>query len=97
LETIELVDKHFSVSEKELAVSLLTEECGNNLVTSPTLLERIHFAAIKLSNGNINKLKSAIELAHTDWRDLLVSAGFAEDINAHKLWGKAQKKSKNCS
>jgi hypothetical protein len=99
LETIELVDKYFCISEKELAVSLLAEECGNNLPfcerTSPTGLERIRFAVIKLSSGNINKLKSAIELAQTDWRDLLVSADFAEDNNAHKLWAKAQKTSKN--
>jgi hypothetical protein len=41
---------------------------------------------LKLSAGNIDKLKAAIELAKTDWRDLLVAAGFADDTTAHKRW-----------
>jgi len=28
----------------------------------------------------------AVHLAKADWRDLLVSAGFANDINVHKQW-----------
>ena len=39
-----------------------------------------------LSEGRVDKLYDAIALAQTDWRDLLVSAGFAEDIQAHKDW-----------
>jgi hypothetical protein len=31
-------------------------------------------------------LQRAIELAKADWRDLLVAAGFAEDIHAHEHW-----------
>jgi len=38
------------------------------------------------SNGDIKKLKTAAKLAKTDWRDLLVNAGFAEDVNAHNIW-----------
>ena len=32
------------------------------------------------------ELQKAIELAKTDWRDLLMSAGFGEDIHAHERW-----------
>jgi hypothetical protein len=29
---------------------------------------------------------SALDLAETDWRDPLVSAGLAKDIDAHQKW-----------
>ena len=31
-------------------------------------------------------VERAIALAHLDWRDLLVEAGFADDVNAHLSW-----------
>jgi hypothetical protein len=34
----------------------------------------------------LDALIQAIELAQTDWRDLLVAAGFAVDVHAHELW-----------
>jgi len=69
---------------------LLIIQCGNNLPfcdhEDEFQLERIRFSALKLSVGNIEKLREAIKLAKTDWRDLLVAAGFADDITAHKRW-----------
>jgi hypothetical protein len=69
---------------------LLKIQCGNNLPFCNNYdefqLERIRFSALKLSAGKIEKLKDAITLAKTDWRDLLVAAGFADDITAHKRW-----------
>jgi hypothetical protein len=69
---------------------LLIIQCGNNLPfcdkEDEFQLERIRFSALKLSAGNIDKLKDAIKLAKTDWRDLLVAAGFADDTTAHKRW-----------
>jgi hypothetical protein len=35
-------------------------------------------AALQLSGGDRAKLDAAIQLAKTDWRDLLVAAGFAD-------------------
>jgi hypothetical protein len=71
-------------------VNLLLHQCGNNLPfwekRDEFQLERIRFAALKLSRGDIEKLREAIKLAQTDWRDLLVAAGFAHDVNAHKRW-----------
>jgi hypothetical protein len=41
--------------------------------------ERVHAAIIILANGTIKKFRNAIELATTDWRDLLVAAGLAHE------------------
>jgi hypothetical protein len=48
--------------------------------------ERLQFAALKLSEGNLDKLDRAVALAKIDWRDLLMAAGFGEDIKAHLAW-----------
>jgi hypothetical protein len=49
-------------------------------------LERCRFAALKLSCGQLEKLRGAIELAAKDWRDLLMAAGFGRDLEAHLRW-----------
>ncbi len=80
----------FSPSDREEARSLLINECGRNLPMleqcTPGELERFRFAALKISEGRLDDLKGAIALAKSDWRDLLVSAGFAKDIDAHESW-----------
>jgi hypothetical protein len=80
----------FSPSSRAEASELLTIECGHNLPFCSSQnefqLERSRFAALKLSAGDIDKLKDAIKLAQADWRDLLVAAGFANDVTAHKRW-----------
>jgi hypothetical protein len=80
----------FSPAERGEAEQLLVELCGSNLPfcenSDSTSLERLRFAALKLSGGRLPALYSAVELANTDWRDLLVAAGFAEDVEAHKSW-----------
>jgi hypothetical protein len=45
---------------------------------------------LKLSEGNLDKLNRAVALAKTDWRDLLMAAGFGEDIKAHLAWPSEQ-------
>lgn len=49
-------------------------------------LERVRFAVLKLSGGDLEKLRKAVKLAQTDWRDVLMAAGFGHDVNAHKSW-----------
>ncbi|MDH3282227.1 MAG: hypothetical protein OEQ18_14015, partial [Gammaproteobacteria bacterium] len=49
-------------------------------------MERLRFAVLKLSEGEIDRLVQAIELAQVDWRDLLMAAGFGQDIEAHNQW-----------
>jgi hypothetical protein len=72
-------------------VRLLTENCAETLPivgpgATPSTLERIRFAALRLSAGDMDRLRYAVELANTDWRDLLVGALFADDIHAHQKW-----------
>lgn len=80
----------FAASHRAEAERLLVNECGNNLPycrdSNSYDLERIRYAAMKLSEGNLDRLRGAIELAKTDWRDLLMGAGFGEDITAHRRW-----------
>lgn len=72
------------------AEALLFDQCGNNLPARDKLnaveLERFRFAALKLSGGSLDKLGGAVVLANIDWRDLLMSAGFGEDLSAHQQW-----------
>jgi len=73
----------------EVAV-LLADQCGNNLPFLQSLdeeaLDRFRFAVLKLSGGDIEKLHEAVALAKKDWRDLLVAAGFANSLEAHRSW-----------
>ena len=48
--------------------------------------ERVLFAAIRASGGDLTALEQAIELGKADWRDLLMSGGFGYDVNAHEHW-----------
>ena len=89
LETERCIATLFPPAARAEAARLLLQGCGNNL---PLLkeydefqLERFRFASLKLSAGDIVRLKKAIQLAQEDWRDLLVSAEFGE-VNSHKLW-----------
>jgi hypothetical protein len=54
--------------------------------TGEAASERLQFAVLKLSEGNLDKLNRAVALAKHDWRDLLMAAGFGEDIKAHLAW-----------
>ncbi len=68
----------------------LQAECGDNLpLVDPSCLElaqRIRFAVVKLSNGDIDVLEQHVAQAAIDWRDVLMLAGFGEDSHAHLAW-----------
>ena len=90
--TRQLVEIIFSPKRVAEATRWLEEECGNNIPFCDKhdeyQMERIRFAALKLSNGNIQKLLGAIDEARMDWRDLFTAADFGYDVNAHELWAK---------
>jgi hypothetical protein len=48
--------------------------------------ERLRSAALRVSHGDLRALADAIALGQADWRDLLVAAGFADDLHAHEEW-----------
>jgi hypothetical protein len=89
-ETQRRLDILFRQEDRAEAERLLAEQCGNNLPFLENLdeqgLERFQFAALKLSGGDLSRLLNAIDLAKTDWRDLLMAAGFGEDTQAHVYW-----------
>jgi hypothetical protein len=89
-ETQRRLDALFAASDRLEAERLLVEQCGNNLPFDENLdavqLERVRFAALKLSEGNLGSLRDAVELAQIDSRDLLMAAGFGEDTRAHERW-----------
>jgi hypothetical protein len=68
---------------------MLLTTCGDNLPlvdsTYVDLAERIRFAVLKLSKGNISELERRIALAALDWRDTLMAAEFG-NVTAHKSW-----------
>jgi hypothetical protein len=73
------------------AERLLADECAENLplgshAPTPSSLERIRFAAIRVSDGRLDRLREAVRLAQIDWRDLLVAADFGLDADAHERW-----------
>jgi hypothetical protein len=92
-DTWRLIQAVFPPEEHEEVARLLVEECGNNLPflekSDAKSLERFRFAALKLSQGDIDKLLEAVVLAQIDWRDLLVAAGFGYSVEAHAIWAKA--------
>ena len=85
--TEERLTKVFGPLDSPRAASLLVGRCGymELHVTSEKAVERIRCAAIKLSEGSLDNLQDAIALAHLDWRDLLMAAGFPQP-NDHRHW-----------
>jgi len=89
-ETQRRLELLFRPEERAEASRLLVEQCGDNLPdhekSTAQSLERTRFAALKLSGGNLPRLRDAIQLANQDWRDLLVAAEFGSDTRAHERW-----------
>ncbi len=88
--TWELVQKVFPPDYAETAGLMLVAECGQNLPfcenSDEHQLERLRFAALKISQGDLDRLQEAIDEAKHDWRDELIWAGFAERLDAHLRW-----------
>ncbi len=74
------IEALFVPSEHSAAEELLA-----NLfpLSSPKDSERVAFAALRLSHGDLAELASVVQL---DWRDILVWAGFGSDVHAHETW-----------
>lgn len=89
-ETEKRIDLLFPPAVREQVRSLLIEKCGENLPFAKGkeegFYDRIRFAVLKLSDGDLEKLRRAVRLANEDWRDLLIASGFADDPKLHYLW-----------
>jgi hypothetical protein len=91
--TVQLVERLFPPEHREEVCELLARECGDNLpLTGPPTPgaghERIRFAVLKLSEGNLTKLHEIVNHAKIDWRDVLVWAGFGNSLTAHEEWAR---------
>ena len=82
--------------DRAAAARLLETECGNNLPfleeADANTLERYQLAALKLSGGNLQGLREAVELAKVDWRDLLVAAHDSDATHRKAWWRRRRSK-----
>ena len=89
-ETTNRIALLFRDSEQDVATHILLKECGDNIAgvdaTYTDLAERIRFAVLKLSEGDLATLSQQVEEAGKDFRDVLLAAGFAESVQAHLEW-----------
>ena len=95
-----LIASHYFQSDAEWAIDLLQSFCENIAEyifdkTSPESYERFCLAILKISKTSKEKFLDTIELAESDYRDLLVVAGFANSITIHNDWADAIIKAHN--
>jgi hypothetical protein len=84
--TKQLIERIADQSVKAEILALFESEGA--LYGPPTVevLERVRFSVVKLAMQGHEKFKGAERLYRTDTRDLLVAAGFANDLKAHENW-----------
>lgn len=89
-ETRERIERLFVEKNWDYVISTLESRVGDGVPLTknfePSHFRRIRYAVLKLSRGNRDEFERAVELANLDWRDLLVSAGFGNDVTAHERW-----------
>lgn len=74
----------FAPKDRDEAACLL-ETCSlGESKGTPKELERLRFAALRASGGRLDGLQMALETGKTDWRDLLMWAGFGS--SPHETW-----------
>lgn len=61
------------------ALGELTSEVLPGEARDSVEIERIQVAALLLAEGDLRKLDDALLLGKTDWRDLLVAGGLADE------------------
>jgi hypothetical protein len=77
----------FSPADQIEVRTILLEECGTNIAGWKSAgLERLHFAVLKISKGDLARLKQAVNLAKEDFRDVLMAAGFADGEHKYIQW-----------
>jgi hypothetical protein len=73
------IDRLFSGDSREEVVRLLTERCADSLPNCRQLdeysMEDLRFEVLKVSQGDLEKLRAAVQLANDDWRDLSAASG----------------------
>ena len=87
------VEELFPAPTSNDVIYLLMEECGKSTLYRKMdwsdLSERVQCAVLKLSDGDVGKLKAAIILYKENWKQLLHEANFGSDETAHQVWAKS--------
>lgn len=90
LNTLNILKNFYESEDLNFVTLRLLNECSTTVLGcdewSPIQMERIWFTILKLGFKDRDRLDYAIQLAKTDLRDLLVTAGFSEDLNSHETW-----------
>jgi len=86
----DIVEALFFPAERAEVIRLLESECGLSLPlffsNEPSSYDQVRLAVLKMSNGNVDKLKEQIKEAHVDWRDVIMAAEFGFNPENHKTW-----------
>ncbi|MFV2057949.1 MAG: hypothetical protein ACC707_15905 [Thiohalomonadales bacterium] len=85
-----IAEKYFP-DKSDTVVAQLQDYCEYLLEffsedSQPETYERFCLAILKIAKSSNEKLNEAVELGKTDYRDLLVSAGFGNSITIHNDW-----------
>jgi hypothetical protein len=85
-----ILQQTFAQAQWAAVTEILDSECGSNLPLierqGVSGIERVQCAALKISSGSLQRLQQAIRQAQIDWRDVLMAAGFANNVTAHLEW-----------
>ena len=78
------VQKSFNPEEQAEAMRLLSTECARNLPFQHDAdaggLQQIWLAVVKLANGSLPELRRQIEIAQSDWREVITEAETPEAL-----------------
>jgi hypothetical protein len=85
-----VIRRLFGEADQPVVVDLLEAQCGVTLPLTErwqdAQFERLWLAVLKLSEGRVEGLRTAIATAQRDWRDVLVASGFGDSLDAHRRW-----------
>ena len=85
-ETQRRVEMLFSPEDRQEASRMLREGFSVHFIGQDDFLERLRFAALRVSRGDLERLRKAINRGNIDFRDLLTAAGFHWSTTGHKRW-----------
>lgn len=77
----------FSAEEREAVIRLLLDlqKDFSEVEEGAFGIERVQSAALRVSHGQLERLRKAIGVGRMDFRDLLSAAGFGS-LHAHERW-----------
>jgi hypothetical protein len=82
-----IIERLFARAAHDEVRGVLENDCGANLPFAETLgvsgIDRVRLAVLKLSDGDLSKLRTMAGHAKGDWREVLVRAGFGQSLAAH--------------